>query len=81
MKKVFAEIGFGNETFFSTEFEEGESEYRVQKFLWPKKVKEVYCRLWLGKKVYIFSSLDGFKIKHKDRSKLKILIGLGGEGE
>lgn len=33
MKKVFAEIGFGNDTFLSTEFEEENSEYRVPKFV------------------------------------------------
>mgnify|MGYP001571949032 len=44
MKKVFAEIGFGNDTFLSTEFEEGESEYRVPKFVLPNKIHDLYFR-------------------------------------
>ncbi len=27
MKKVFAEVGFGNNSFFSTEFEDGNTEF------------------------------------------------------
>lgn len=33
MKRIFAEIGFGNETFLSTEIEEGENEYRIPEFI------------------------------------------------
>lgn len=40
MKKVFAEMGFGNGTFLSTEFEEVENEYRIPKFVWPTKIVE-----------------------------------------
>lgn len=38
MKKVFAEIGFGNDSFLSTEFEDGEEEYRVPKFIKSKMI-------------------------------------------
>ena len=79
MKKVFAEIGFGNDTFFSTEFEENESEYRVPKFVLPKIIKSFYFRFWINKTVYVLSTNHGFEIKKKDRSKIKILFGIGGE--
>lgn len=78
MKKVFAEIGFGNDTFLSTEFEEGDTEYRVSKFVLPNKINGVYFRFWLFKDVFILSSNHGFEMKKKDRNKLKILFGIDG---
>ena len=33
MKNIYAEIGLGNDSFFSTEIEEGDSEYRIDKFI------------------------------------------------
>lgn len=80
MKKVFAEIGFGNDSFFSTEFEEGDTEYRVPKFILPGKVSSLYFRLWIFKKVLIFST-QGFKIKNKEKNKLKVLFGISGESK
>ena len=79
MKKVFAEIGFGNDTFLSTEIEEGNSEYRIPKFIKPKKINSYYLRFWIFKKVFILSTNHGFEIKSKDRNKLKILFGISGE--
>ena len=78
MKKVFAEIGFGNGSFFSTEFEEGVEECRVPKFILPKKIKGFYFRFWIFKKVFILSTNDGFKIQSKGGNKLKILFGVSG---
>lgn len=79
MKKIFAEIGFGNDTFFSTEFEEGKEEYRVQKFVLPEKVKSLYFRFWIFKTVFIVSTNHGFEIKKKDRNKIKFIFGISGE--
>lgn len=79
MKKVFAEIGIGNDTFLSTEFEGGGNEYRIPKFIKPQKVCEYYFRLWLFKNVFIISTQDGFKVAKKERNKFKILLGIGGE--
>lgn len=78
MKKVFAEIGFGNDTFLSTEFEEGENEYRVPKFVLPRKIDGFYFRLWLFKSVFILSTNHGFETKKKDKNKLKLLFGISG---
>ena len=41
-EKVFAEIGFGNESFVSTEIETSNREYRVGRFIKPKKFEGVY---------------------------------------
>ena len=79
MKKIFAEIGLGNDTLLSTEFEEGDAEYRVPKFILPTKIREIYFRLWLFKGVFILSTSDGFKMVQKGKNGFKILFGIGGE--
>lgn len=79
MKHVFAEIGFGNDTFLSTEIEEEENEYRVPRFILPKKIKGIYLRFWIGKTVYVLSTNNGWEIKKKSKNKLKILFGVSGE--
>jgi len=81
MKKVFAEVGFGNNSFFSTEFEDGNTEYRIPQFLKPQKVSGYYFRLWVFKNVFIVSTNHGFEITHKNRNKLKILFGMSGENK
>ncbi len=78
MKRVFAEVGFGNDGFFSTEFEEGKSEYRINKFVKPKKIKGYYLRIWLFKKVFIISTDEGLIIKKKPKNKFKFLFGIFG---
>lgn len=79
MNKVFAEIGFGNDTFLSTEFEDGDREYRIPGFILPGKIISFYFRFWIFKRVFIFSTNHGFELRTKDRNKLKILFGIGGE--
>ena len=79
MKKVFAEIGFGNKTFLSTEIEDGENEHRILKFIKPQRITGYYFRFWIFKKVFIFSTNNGFEIKTKDWNKLKLLFGISGE--
>ena len=80
MTAVYAEIGFGNETFLSTEIEEGDHEYRIPKFVLPEKIEGCYLRFWIGKKVFIFSTNEGFDTRTKDRNKIKILFGVSGNG-
>lgn len=79
MKKVFAEIGIGNDTFLSTEFEEVDSEYRIPNFVIPDKIYGFYFRIWMFKNVFILSTNDGFETNRKERNKLKILFGISGE--
>ena len=78
MKKVYSEIGFGNNSFLSTEVEYGNKEYRVNKFLIPKKMLGIYLRIWILKKVFIVSSKDGIKLQNRDSRKFKLLFGIDG---
>lgn len=78
MKKIFAEFGIGNETIFSTEIEEGEIEYRIPRFIVPKKVIGYYLRFWIMRSVYILSTNSGLEIIKKDRKKFKLLLGISG---
>jgi len=58
MKRVYAEIGIGNKTFLSTEIEKGNKEYRLNKFIIPKKLEEIYLRIWIIKLVIIVSFFE-----------------------
>ncbi len=78
MKKIYAEVGIGNKSFFSTEIEKENKEYRIKKFLIPNKLEEIYIRLWLFKLVLIISFFKGIKLKKKDQSKFKLVLGIGG---
>ncbi len=80
MTEIFAEIGFGNETFLSTEFEnkKTQKEYRKKGFILAKKIDDYYIRIWIIKKVYIFSFKEGFKIENKTHNKFKLLFGISG---
>lgn len=80
MRKVYAEIGFGNESFFSTEFEERNKEHRIKKFVMPKKVEEVYFRIWIINLMIIISFFKGIFIKRKNKFKIKFVFGFGGKG-
>ena len=79
MKRIYAEIGFGNGSFVSSEIEEGGNEYRIPKFIKPQKIDDYYIRLWIFKKMFILSTKDGIKTKTKEKNKLKLLFGVGGE--
>lgn len=79
MERIFAEVGFGNDTFISTEIENGDKEHRVPKFIKPRIIEECYLRIWIFKTVLILSTHSGLKVKKKDRNKIKILFGIGGK--
>lgn len=81
MEKIFAEIGFGNDTFLSTEIENANNEYRISKFIMPKIIEGYYLRFWIFKTVVVISTDSGLKIKKKNRNKLKILFGISGNNE
>jgi len=77
-KDIFAEVGFGNETFLSTEVEQGDDEYRIKGFILPEKIKGIYLRFYIGRRNIILSLRNGLVIKKKDKSKFKILFGVYG---
>ncbi|MDD3145029.1 MAG: DUF3977 family protein [Candidatus Gracilibacteria bacterium] len=83
MKKIFNELGVslvvgpGNWIGFSNEIEDGEKEVRT--YGWEKiKVKDIndlYIRIWLLKRVLVFSSKNGIKLKLKNKYGFKIILG------
>lgn len=81
MKKIYAEVGIGNDTFLSTEIEEGEKEYRISKLIKPEKIDGYYLRFWIFKKVFILSTNNGFEVNRKSRNRFKILFGMSGHHE
>ena len=78
MIKIFAEIGFGNESFLSTEIENGKKEYRINKFVKPNKISGFYIRTWIFRKVFVASTYNVFSINNKDKNKFKFLFGIEG---
>ena len=80
MAKIFTEMGYGNGTFFSTEIEEGDREYRIPKFVKPTEIEGFYFRFWFFKTVFAFSTERGFNVQKKTENKLKILFGVRGVG-
>ena len=76
--KIFAELGYGNSTLFNTEIEKDKQEKRVSRFVIPPKIEGVYFRFWIGKRVLVLSTKNGFSLNQKDRVKLKILFGIEG---
>ena len=79
MKRIFAEIGFGNKNFLSTEFEEGKKEHRIRGFIRPRKIMDFYVRFCFLKTEIILSTKDILKIKKKDENRFKLLFGIGGK--
>ena len=80
IEKIYAEAGFGNESFFSTEIEKGKREFRIKGFVLPKKFRDVYLRFWIFRRTFIISSCDGFVFGKKGKNKFKFLFGIGGFG-
>src|SRR3989344_5520334 len=52
MKKIYTEIGIGNDSFFSTEIEDKNREIRIKRFFLPKLVTGIYIRIWVLKKEF-----------------------------
>ena len=77
--KIFAEIGYGNDTYLSTEIEKGKYEHRIPKFIIPQKIEGIYFRFWAWKRVFVVSTKNGFSLTKKDRVKLKVLFGMEGK--
>lgn len=76
--KIYTEIGIGNPSFINTEIEYPDgTEVRIPGFR-KMKPNDMYFRLWIGSKVFILSTKDGFKTQTKNRSKFKILFGVQG---
>jgi hypothetical protein len=68
----YMEIGYGNPTFVSTELE---NENRLSRRV-SGKVASIYVRVWIGRLVLILDSVEGLKIKRKERNEIKCLVGV-----
>ena len=74
--KLYAEAGIGNQTFLSTEYEsESGDEYRRNGFRFAQ-FQSMYLRAWVGKRIFILDSKEGFKTKKKSRKAFKLLFGI-----
>ncbi|MBY5035227.1 DUF3977 family protein [Streptococcus gallolyticus] len=78
--KKYIEFGLGNRWLVRTEFEEEDgSEWEVKGISGKLKPQSIYLRFWLGKSVYIWDWQEGFKKQVKNRSAMKLIIGIKSE--
>ncbi|MGT2784238.1 DUF3977 family protein [Streptococcus merionis] len=78
--KKYIEFGFGNTWLLRTEFEQDDGmEYEVKGIVGKVSPKSIYLRVWLGHRVCIFDSKEGFKKQRKDRRALKFIFGITSE--
>ena len=73
--KYFAEVGYGNTNWISTEIENGSSEYRLNELV-IKKITSFYIRIWMGKRVLAIGMPFEFVVKSKMKSDFKIVFGI-----
>lgn len=73
--QVYAEAGFGNKNFLSTEYEDEETEHRQKGFTVHQFIS-AYARIWIGTQVYIIDTQEGIKHQKKRQRKCKLIIGI-----
>lgn len=77
--KKYIEIGIGNTWMVRTEIEhEDGTETEIKGIVRPFKLKSVYLRLWIRKKVFILDLKEGIKVQTKSKKKFKIIFGFYG---
>ncbi|MFD0673064.1 DUF3977 family protein [Cohnella sp. GCM10027633] len=73
----YIEIGIGNTWLIRTETELADGTELEQKgIVKPIVFHSFYFRVWLGKKVFIWDSKEGFKRMNKMRSAFKLIFGI-----
>lgn len=73
----YIELGIGNNYLLRTEVElDNDYEFEVKGILGGIRFKSLYFRIWIGKRVYIFDTEEGFKIKNKNKNKFKMIFGI-----
>lgn len=78
--RKYIEIGIGNRWFVRTEIEHADgTETEAKGIVRPFSFRTFYIRIWIGKKVWIFDSREGFKSTTKSRKAFKIILGFAGE--
>lgn len=77
--KKFIEIGIGNKWIVRTELEhEDGTETEMKGIVKPFKLRSVYLRLWIRRRVLIIDTREGIKLQSKSKNKFKIIIGFYG---
>jgi hypothetical protein len=78
--KKYIEIGVGNTWLIRTEIEhEDGTETEMKGIVKPFKLKSVYLRVWIRRRVLILDLREGVKLQTKRNSNFKILLGFYGE--
>jgi len=73
----YIEFGLGNTWVIRTETElENGTEFEEKGIKRPIKFQSLYIRIWIGRTVYILDLKEGFKRVRKNRSDIKILLGI-----
>lgn len=73
----YIEFGIGNTWLVRTETElDDGTEFEERGVRGPVRLKSVYIRLWVGRRVFIWDSDEGFKRGKKDRKKFKVILGI-----
>ena len=73
----FIEFGIGDTWLLRTETETSDGkEFEEKGIKGPIKFQSIYLRIWLGKSVFIIDSSEGMKKQKKNRSELKIILGI-----
>lgn len=76
---LYREWGFGNPTFISSELDLGSHEVRVPGLLPMFRCVSWYVRVWIGRTVFIWDSVEGFKRCPKSTRRFKLVLGQRGE--
>lgn len=73
----YIEFGIGNTWLVRTEFEfEDGYEFEEKGVSGPINFVSIYFRIWIGKRVFIIDSKEGFKRERKSSQKLKLILGI-----
>lgn len=73
----YIELGIGNKYLLRTEIElTNDYEFEVKGIAGGIRYKSLYFRIWIGKKVFIFDTKEGFKTKVKNKNKFKVIFGI-----
>ena len=73
----YIELGIGNNHLLRTEIElTDDYEFEVKGIVGGIRFKSLYFRIWIGKKVFIFDTEEGFKTKVKNKNKFKVILGI-----
>lgn len=73
----YIEFGLGNTWVIRTETElENGTEFEEKGIKGPIKFQSLYIRIWIGRTVYIVDLKEGFKRVRKNRSDIKIILGI-----